>query len=170
MSDKTIPTEEKYAFKNKAEWQEALNAAPKDIWIKARDLGGGRKSQYIPIPILQALADIFFAEFDVIDAQFKVIANEVLCTVKISFLPNYPNSEHRTMSGSGAKPIQAASGSKTHLFPEGKITNSLEYCAPAARTVAIGNALNTFGNVFGRNIGRAISSDYNMSSKKRKNE
>lgn len=160
-----------YRFKNRQAWFEALNKAPSKKWILERTLGGGRKSKYVPIPVQQALADIFFLEFDVIDAKFQVIENEILCTVKIKLIPNYPNSEGRIISGTGAKPIQCASGSKVHDFPIGKITNSLEYCAPAARTVAISNALNTFGNVFGRNIVRALVTDgYNMAKNKKSDE
>lgn len=162
-------TKETFNFPNKRAWQEALECAPKKLWIKERNLGGNRTSLYIPIPVQQALADIFFTQFDVVDAKFQVIVNEIICTVKIHILPSYPNSEFRTISGTGAKPIQCKSASIPMLFPKGKITNALEYCAPAARTVAISNALNTFGNVFGRNIGRAIVSDgYNMTKKKKK--
>ena len=162
-------TEEKYRFENRQDWQEALNAAPKEGWIKTRNLGGNRTSKYVPIPVQQALADVFFNEFDVFNEEYTNICNEILCTVKIQILPSYPNSEHRIISGTGAKPIQAETGSKVHEFPIGKKTNSLEYCAPAARTVAISNALNTFGNVFGRNIGRAIvSNSYNMTKKAKK--
>lgn len=161
-------TKEKFNFKNMEEWQTALNAAPSDNWVKERSFGGNRKSYYLPIPIQQALADIFFNEFDVVDAKFEQIINEILCTVKISILPSYPNSEHRIISGSGAKPIQCSSGSAVHKFPVGKITNSLEYCSPAARASAISNSLSTFANVFGRNLGRAVSTDFNLSKNKRK--
>lgn len=156
-----------YNFPDKASWKEALNASPKDSWIKSRSLGGSKTSSYIPIPIQQALADVFFEECDVIDESYQQVENEILCTVKISVLPSYPNSEHRTISGTGAKPIAARSGSPIEKFPKGKITNSLEYCAPNARVSAIGNALSTFGNVFGRNLGRAVSTNFNLSNSKK---
>lgn len=160
-------TERKYTFKNKEDFQKALNQAPKESWVKKRNLGN-KSSLYLPIQYQQALADIIFDEFDVIDAKFQQITNEILCTVTIRFLPSYPYAEHRTMSGTGAKPIQASSGSFVDRFPKGKIINSLEYCAPAARTAAISNALSSCGNVFGRNIGRAIEANYNLSENKKK--
>ena len=163
-------TEEKHSFESKEAWKSALNQAPNDSWIKSRSLGAGKSSKYIPIPIQQALADIMFDEFDVFEEHYQQIENEILCTIKISCLPSYPNSEHRVISGTGAKPIAARSGSLVHKFPQGKITNSLEYCAPNARTSAIGNALSTFGNVFGRNLGRAVSTGYNMSGKAKKKD
>ena len=162
-------TKETHNFKSRQEWQEALNEAPKKGWIKTRKLGGSRTSKYVPLAVQQALADVFFNEFDIIDANFQVVVNEIICTVKINILPSYPNSEPRTISGSGAKPIQTSSGSSTYKFPLGKITNALEYNCPASRSAAISNALTTFANIFGRNIGREMVSDgYNFSSKKKK--
>jgi hypothetical protein len=168
MEDNKKPTKETFNFKSKEDWKDAINKAPNESWVKSRTLGGGKSSQYIPIPIQQALADIIFDEFDVVDEKYKQIENEILCTVKISCLPSYPNAEHRIITGTGAKPIAAKSGSLVHKFPQGKIPNSIEYCAPNARTSAIGNALATFGNVFGRNLGRAVSTGFNMSKNKKK--
>lgn len=161
-------TEEIHNFKSRQDWLDALNKAPNESWIKSRSLGGSKKSFYMPIPIQQALSDIFFDECDIIKESYQQVENEILCTVTISILPSYPNAEHRTITGTGAKPIAASSGSQVDKFPRGKITNSLEYCAPNARISAIGNALSTFANVFGRNLGRAVSMGYNMSSKLKK--
>ena len=161
-------TKEVFNFKDKQSWKEALNKSPNDSWVKSRSLGSSKTSTYIPIPVQQALADIFFEEFDVFEETYTQVENEILCTIKASCLPSYPNAEHRIISGTGAKPIAARSGSLVHKFPNGKITNSVEYCAPNARISAIGNALATFGNIFGRNLGRAVSTDYNLMGKKEK--
>ncbi len=161
-------SEFKHNFKDKEAWFAALQKAPSDGWIQSRDLGAGKKSRYVPIAIQQALADLFFDEVDVIDEKYQQIQNEILCTVKIQILPSYPNSEFRTISGTGAKPIAAVKGSNAAEFPKGKISNSLEYCAPNARISAISNALETFANIFGRNLGRAISADYSMLNKTKK--
>ena len=161
-------TKLKHNFPDRESWLAALNAAPNNSWTQQRSLGGNRKSTYLPIQYQQALQDIFFDEFDVIDEKYTVIVNEILCTVKCSGLPSYPNSEHRVFTGSGAKPIQVDSGSFPHRFPRGKKTNAVEYNAPAARSSAISNALSTIGNVFGRNLGRAISAGYNLGDKMKK--
>jgi len=163
-----MKTEEKHKFKDKESWQAALNCAPNNNWIKSRSLGAGRTSKYIPIERQQGLADYFFDECDVFDEKYTNILNEILCTVKISILPSYPNSEQRIISGTGAKAILCKSGSMAENFPKGKISNSLEFNAPAARAAAISNALSTFGNVFGRNLGRAVSAGFNLANNKRK--
>jgi hypothetical protein len=170
MSDEKQSVE-RFNFPDKQAWKKALQASPKSSWIQTRSLGGNKSSKYMSIPIQQALADIFFEECDVIDESYQQVENEILCTVKMSVLPSYPNAEHRIIAGTGAKPIAARSGSRIEKFPVGKITNSLEYCAPNARVSAIGNCLSTFGNIFGRNLGRAVSTDFSLaapSSKKDK--
>ncbi|AGF91629.1 hypothetical protein Phi47:1_gp41 [Cellulophaga phage phi47:1] len=160
---KAIVTTEEHNFNSKKAWQKALNAAPSGGWIKERTLGGAKKSTYLPIQYQQALQDIFFDAFDVIDARSELVVNEIVVHVKCQGLPSYPNAEYRYFSGLGSKPVQCDSGASVAKFPLGKKTNALEYNLPAARTAAISNALSTIGNIFGRNLGRAISSDYNLS-------
>jgi len=163
-----MESKETTSFDSRDSWQEAINAAPNPNWIKSRDLGGGRKSKYLPVTVQQALADVFFLEIDVIEIKQSVIVNEIVTTVKISILPSYPNSEHRIISGVGSKPIQMRAGGVASSFPERKLTNSLEYCSPASKSAALSNALASFGNVFGRNLGRKVSDGFNLSKNKKK--
>jgi hypothetical protein len=154
-----------YRFESHKQWQDALNAEPNPKWTRERKLGGNKTSSYLPLAVQQALGDAFFLEADVMHAEFQVIANEILCTVKLQVLPNYPNSEHRIISGTGAKPIQMDAGGIPYKFPMKKKINAAEYCAPAARAAAISNALTTFGNVFGRQLGRDVSNGFSLSKK-----
>lgn len=151
-----------FQFENREKWLQALQSEPNDSWVKNRELGNGKKSTYVPLPIQQALADKFFRECDVIDEKYSVITNEILCTVKLSVLPDYPYSEHRIITGTAAKPIQQNQGSSASTFPNGKKTNALEYNAPAARAAAISNALTTFANLFGRNLSREIKAGFSF--------
>jgi hypothetical protein len=157
--------EEYFHFKDYKEWFEALQEAPNPTWIKKRALGS-KESRYMPIFLQTALADLFFKEFDVVEEKWGVVVNEIVFTVKIQFLPSYPFSEHRYMTGTGAKPIQQSSGNPASLFPEAKLTNACEYNAPSARTAAISNALTTFANIFGRNLGRDVVDGFSFSKKK----
>lgn len=168
--EKTIDEEkeviEVFQFENREKWIDSLLSSPSPTWIEHRDLGGGKKSSYISIGILQSLADKHFRECDVIDEKYKVVVNEIVCTVKLSILPDYPYSEHRVITGTGCKPIQVNDNKPASLFPEGKKTNSLEYNVPAARAEAIGNALATFANVFGRNLNRSnLENDFKFKRK-----
>lgn len=161
---------EVFQYKDRESWVQAIQKSPLDTWIKKRDLGGGKSSKFIPLAIQQALADKLFREFDVVDEKYDVVVNEILCTVKIQILPDYPHSEYRRITGTAAKPIQTKSGSTPASFPSGKYANALEYNAPSARAAAIANALTTFGNIFGRNLNRDMNSNFSFIRNKEENE
>lgn len=158
-----------YQFKNEDEWRKALSKAPNAAWIMQRNLDkdGNKKSSYVPLFVQQALSELFFREFDIVKNDFKPIANEILCTVEISFLPDFPDALHRKMVGVAAKPIQQKGGSQASSFPDGKISNALEYNSPAAQSAAVSNALTNFANIFGRNLNRKVRNDYSMTEKKK---
>jgi hypothetical protein len=157
-----------YQFKSREEWVQAMQFEPNPNWVKTRELGSGKKSTYIPLPIQQALADKFYREWDVVQEEYQLITNEILCTVTIEYLPDYPFSEHRKMTGSASKPIQQNQGTAASLYPDGKKTNALEYNGPAARASAISNAFTTTANIFGRNLSRDIKSNFSFITEKEK--
>lgn len=148
-----------FVFASEKEYKDALKKAPNPKWIESRSLGGNKSSRYISIHVLQAIADKLFKEWSVISEDYDVIENEIVAKVKIQFTPSYPGADIQFMTGVGAKPIQCRSGSS---FPTGKITNALEYNAPAARASAISNAFNTIGNLFGRNLNRKSADNYSI--------
>lgn len=151
---------EYYRYKNVEEFKKALNSAPQQGWLQSRDLGGGKKVEYSPISIKEALADRIFREWYVVDEKYMNVLNEVVCTVKINALPDYPGADYIMFTGSASKPVQTDKGSKVHEFPLGKKSNALEYCLPAVRSEAIGCAFETLGNIFGRNISRSVTNDF----------
>ena len=165
QEEKEKEVELKHNFPSREAWQKALNKAPNQNLLKTRSLGRGKNKPYLPIERQQALQDVFFDEFDVIDENYTVVLNELCCVVKCQGLPSYPNADYRVFTGGGAKPIQCVKGSTAESFPKGKIMNALEYNMPAARATAISKALETVGNIFGRNLGRAITAGYNMSDR-----
>ena len=144
---------EVYQFANHQEWLEKLQEAPSVSLIKSRGLGGSKTSRYVPLGIQEALSDMFFRECDIIDNILEVYDGQVIVRVKLSILPNYPNSEHRIISGIGAKVITSAK-------------NSLEYGSPSAQSAAKSNALTNFGNIFGRNLNREFSDGFSFNKKK----
>lgn len=154
MSTKTI---EHYQFASRKEWLEKLQEAPTPSLIKSRSIGSGKKSRYVPIGVQEALSDMFFRECDLIDNTIEVYNNQIVVRVKMSVLPNYPNSEHRIISGIGAKVMSKAG-------------NSLEYGAPASQAAAKSNALTNFGNIFGRNLNRDFGDGFTFIKKVKKEE
>lgn len=159
--------EKKYRFASQSDYKTALDALPRQEWVRERELGAGRKSRYLPIEIQQAIADKLFDYWYVLDESHTVVANEIIVTVKIQFQPNHPETDVYFCTGSASKAIQASKGSKVEEFPKGKLTNALEYCLPAARQSAISNAFMTIGNVFGRNLGRKVKDNYSLQEKEK---
>lgn len=140
---------EVYQFESRQEWLESLQEAPNPSLIKTRSLGSGKTSRYVPLGIQEALSDMFFRECDLIDNTIEVFNNQIIVRVKMSVLPNYPNAEHRIISGIGAKMMTSAK-------------NSLEPGAPSTQAAAKSNALTNFGNIFGRNLNRDFSDGFSF--------
>ena len=159
-----------YRFAGVESFKLALAAQPQDVWLKSRDIGGGKSAQYAPIQIKEAIADRMFRTWEVADEKYMNVLNEIVCTVKIIALPDYPGADHMSFTGSASKPVQCDSKSVAHEFPKGKKANALEYCLPAVRSEAIGNAFETLGNVFGRNVARAVSNDFGFDLKYKKEQ
>jgi len=151
---------EYYRYKDVEEFKLALSTNPSTSWMKDRALGGGKSATYEPIEIKEALADRIFRNWEVCDEKYMNVLNEIVCTVKITALPDYPGAEHILFTGSASKPVQCDKGAVVHEFPKGKKANALEYCLPAVRSEAIGNALETLGNLFGRNVARSVNNDF----------
>ena len=142
MSEET--KEEKYRYKDLEDFRLALDAPPPDGWIKSRDIGGGRQWQYMPISVIQAIADMMFREWTVIEEKPLNTGNGIGFTVKIQALPDYSGADYIFFTGSGAV-----------NFGE-KAKNAVEYNFPAARSKAITTAFSELGNIFGRNVGREV--------------
>lgn len=154
-----------HEFVSAEAFKEAIQKAPATAWLKERSLGGTKKAAYLPIHFQESIADKVFREWEVIDERYTTIVNEIVCTVKIRILPDYPNADERFITGSAANPIQVDSETPASKFPLGKKTNALQYNLPACRSLAISNALETFGNVFGRNVSRSVVNNHKIEQK-----
>ena len=152
---------ENYRFKNRSEYIRALDMVLPTSFEKERDIPTG-KHHYYPIDVQEGLADDLFHEWNVTDENYSLFANELLCTVRITFTPSYPGAQERFCTGSAAIAVQMDSGAKITDFPAKKKTNALQYNAPAVREMAIGNALQSLGNIFGRNLARKTSSNFTI--------
>ena len=85
---------ETYQYKDLTEFRLALDYEPPAGWIQSRNLGGDRESKYIPISVTEALADMMFREWYVIEEKPLAIKDGVGFTVKIQGLPDYPGADY----------------------------------------------------------------------------
>lgn len=137
--------EEEYRFENRKAYAKGLDSVILQKNVQERDLdkAGKKKHRYLPIPIKDAIADYMFSYWNVIDEKYVILDNMLVCTIKLVYVPDYPEADELFCTGSAAVLIQSAK-------------NSLEYQLPAVRSESIGNAFGSLGNIFGRNLARVL--------------
>ena len=148
--------EQKFRFRNREHYLKELNNSMSEESVMTRDLGGGRTSQYYPIYLQQALADVFFRKHNFIHAEYKEIQNELTAYVKLVYVPDYPDAEEEMTFGVASTSIQMDADSAVSDYPKKKKPNALEYCFPKVMSRAEGNAYSRIGNIFGRNLNRKV--------------
>tara|TARA_R110001632_G_scaffold89055_3_gene192179 strand:+ start:1214 stop:1705 length:492 start_codon:yes stop_codon:yes gene_type:complete len=136
---------ENFRFKNSEEFKHYLDEAPQESWLQIRELGAGKKHIFLPLFITEANADLLFKNWYVADEKFIGMNGGVLCTVKIQALPDYPEADYISFTGTAGV-----------LFKSSK--NAIEFDAPNSRERAIGKAFQTLGNIFGRSLNRSYKS------------
>ncbi len=138
-------------FNSREEYEDFIDSAPEVRNILSRDLGGGRKHDYVPIHYQKSMADFVFQYWAVIDEKVTYTTTKpdtvsATVIVTISYTPSYPDAPEMITTGIAATPLTS------------KI-NSAEYGVPKAEAQAIGNALDKVGNIFGQNVGQKVTKD-----------
>jgi len=136
--------ETEFTFKNELEFKKFLDKAPETEWLQIRELGAGKKHIYLPLFIQEANADLCFRNWQVVNEEYMAIQGGVMCTVKIQALPDFPNAEYITFTGTAGIPFKSTK-------------NAIEYDVPNSRERAIGKAFQTLGNIFGRSLNRTYN-------------
>jgi hypothetical protein len=154
---------EQYKFQNRAEYIKTLDSILPAEFEQKRDVGNSTHCYY-PQAIKEAIADNMFHYWNVIDEKYQLLSNELVCTVKIAFMPGYQEADEQFCTGSAAVPVQMDAQSKPSDFPAKKKLNALEYNLPAVRSEAMSNALGTLGNIFGRNLNRKLNQTQKLQS------
>ena len=150
--------EEQYRFKNRAGFIKTLDSVLPKEYIQERKIGS-KIHCYYPAPIKEAVADSIFQYWNIVDEKYTILVNEIVCTVKIKYMPAYPGADELFCTGSASTPIQMDANSKVNDFPAKKKINALEYNLPSVISEATSKALGRLGNVFGRNLDRKLSKD-----------
>ena len=154
--------EEQYNFKNRAEYIESLDSVLPTEFVQEREIGS-KIHRYYPLPIKEAVADNIFLYWNVVDEKYNILVNEIVCTVKLVYMPSYPGADELFCTGSASTPIQMDAKSKPTDFPAKKKLNALEYNLPSVISEAISKAFGRLGNIFGRNLDRTLSKGKTLS-------
>lgn len=127
-----------------------LNCEPKADWVREHPFAKGVK--YLPIGVVEYLLTSIFVKWRVEVKSSTVIANSVLCHVRLH-VQDPITAEWDWQDGVGAAPIQTEKGAAATDF--GKVlTDAVMKAAPAAESYAVKDAAEKFGKIFGKDLNR----------------
>lgn len=133
--------------KELAKFQAILDQHPPKDAILVKD-----KVPYCSISYLeQTLDTLYLGLWEKRNITTQLLTNEIVVSMEVRvFHPVFQDWIART--GIGAVPIQQSKGSKISEMVETKIMNAIHKNAPAAHAFAFKNAVQSLGNIFGRNL------------------
>lgn len=134
-----------------------LNQSPTAAWIKKHPL---YKNDYLPIDKVEFLLTLFFQTWRVEVKSVFQIANSVCVTIRL-FYANPETDEMNWQDGVGAAPMQVDSG-KNAMDPTAIKSNAVMLALPIAETNAVKDAADKIGKIFGRDLNRKDTMQYDI--------
>ena len=139
-----------------------LNQDPPAKWLVQHPMI--RDYRYIPIEKIEYLLTRIFGNWTVEIRSTQIVANSVVVTVRLH-VNNPISGELMWQDGIGAAPIQTDKGAGATDWNAVK-TDGVQKAAPAAESYAVKDAAEKFGKIFGRDVSRKTTMDYNSLLKK----
>ena len=133
-----------------------LNSEPKKEWIMEHPII--KSAKYIPINITEHLLTIIFKKWWVEIKELKIIANSIVCIVRVNAMDPLDNKSIIWQDGVGAVPIRVDKGAGALDFNNIQ-SSSIQTGAPSAESYAIKDASEKWGRIFGKDINRKGSLD-----------
>jgi hypothetical protein len=157
MSNKNLPTlAELYSdvdtYKKTDDFNYLMNQNPPEKWVKIHPFISNYK--YLPIDKVEYLLRKIFKEFKIEVVSQSMLLNSVSVHVRVHYL--HPvTSEWMFHDGVGAQEIQTKSGSGHLQLDMSNINKGAVMMAlPIAKTIAIKDAADHFGRLFGSDLNR----------------
>lgn len=142
------------AFKND-EFKTLLNKQPPEAWISKNAMANN--SRYLPIDKTEFLLDKIFQMWKVEVLREGTMFNSVYVTVRVHYL--HPiDQQWYYHDGVGAKDLQKDSG--TTLSMETIKGAAVQMALPTAKSLAIKDACDHLGKLFGRDLNRKNTIDF----------
>lgn len=113
---------------------------------------------YIPIQTIEFLMTKIFGEWSVEVKRESLIANSICVTVRVHYICPLTNKE-LFQDGVGAQPLQTDKGKSPTDFTAIK-NDSVQKALPSAESYAIKDACQKIGKIFGKDISRKSTSNY----------
>ena len=135
--------------------QVLLNQQPPELWLCEHPMS---KTKYLPIQKVEYLLTRIYPRWWVEVRSVQLIANSVVVTVRL-FVHNPITGEIEHNDGVGASPIQTDKGAGAVDFNAVK-SIGVQLATPSAKSYAIKDAAEQFGEIFGRSVSRKDVMDY----------
>lgn len=139
-----------------------LNQAPNPEWIKKHPFA--KNVNYLTIQRIEFLMTCIFGKWKVEIKDVKIIANSVLCTIRLHYLDPL-TSEWDWQDGVGAAPLQTDKDMGAIDFNHIK-NDAVMKAAPAAESFAVKDAAHKLGKLFGKDLIRNDEIIYDALAKK----
>jgi hypothetical protein len=168
MNTKLLPTfEDLVNDKELAHKQDQLtvllNQQPPDKWVKEHPYIRGFK--YLPIDKVEYLLKKLFRAYKIEVTESKMLLNAVTVCVRIHY-QDPVTGEWAFHDGVGAKELQTQKDSGNLKMDMSNINRgAMEMALPIAKTVAIKDACDHFGRLFGSDLNRKETIDYTVNEK-----
>ena len=139
------------------DFQVLLNQNPPEKFIKEFN-----KSRYLPIDKVEYLLTALFVRWRVEVINYSLIANSVAVQVRVFYVSPVTGIESHH-DGLGAWPIQTKSGCSPVDF--NSITHAaIQMALPSAKSLAIRDATDHIGRIFGKDLNRKELVNYENSN------
>lgn len=135
-----------------------LNQEPKKDWILKHPFAKG--VEYLPIERVEFLLTAIFIKWRVEIKNVLIIANSVTTIIRLH-VKDPITDEWDWQDGMGAAPIQTDKGAGANDWTKAK-TDGVMKAAPASESYAIKDAAEKFGKIFGKDLNRKNSRDYDV--------
>jgi len=134
-----------------------LDTQPPAKWIKDHPFARGVK--YIPIQVHEKLLRVIFKEYRIEIKEIKQLFNSIVCVVTVHFKSPI-TGEWNYVDGVGAMSVQTDKGASPSDL--GAIKNdAVMKAAPAAESYAIKDACEKLGKLFGADLNRKDTVEFN---------
>jgi len=132
-----------------------LNQNPPQSIVQVHPMA---KTPYIPIQTIEFLMTKIFGEWNVEVKRESLIANSICVTVRVHYKCPL-TGESLFQDGVGAQPLQTDKGKSPTDFTAIK-NDSVQKALPSAESYAIKDACQKIGKIFGKDIARKSSNNY----------
>lgn len=144
------------------EFNKVLNRPPKIEWLKVHPLAKAKDDEgklvpalYLPIDKVEHILTTLFQQWRIEVLEEKAIYNSICVRVRVHV--KHPVTGEWTFNdGCGAKALQVDANEPASNMQAIK-SAALEMAYPSAKSYAIKDACEHFGEIFGRNLNRANS-------------